>query len=403
MGFYLRKAFSFGPVRLNLSRSGLGMSVGVTGARLGVGPRGSYVHLGRGGVYYRQTLGGRGGTQRRQPTPVVEPSLSAVDSKPASEMVDSSAPRLLEELNRVQARIPMTLFATVGTLALIVAAIFAGLRLEDADRSRFRRAAVSPNPADARSSAEVLRDRYTATATRLEQLTAHHEAMVKLRWYVLLGATVSVGLATLLYARHLDVTHGTAVLTYDLDTASEAWFSRLLAAFKEFASCDRVWHIREKGSIEDWKRNAGATSRLSRRAIVPALSLPRRVRCNLEVPSLEAGSQTLYLFPDRMLVYEGSSVGAVPYSQLTTSVPDSLFHEDETVPSDSKRVGTTWQYVNKDGGPDRRFNNNTQIPVMRYGNIHFTSSTGSNELFQCSRPEAGRRLTAALRVSPAGS
>jgi hypothetical protein len=226
--------------------------------------------------------------------------------------------------------------------------------------------------------------------------------MVKLRWYVLLGATVSVGLATLLYARHLDVTHGTAVLTYDLDTASEAWFSRLLAAFKEFASCDRVWHIREKGSIEDWKRNAGATSRLSRRAIVPALSLPRRVRCNLEVPSLEAGSQTLYLFPDRMLVYEGSSVGAVPYSQLTTSVPDSLFHEDETVPSDSKRVGTTWQYVNKDGGPDRRFNNNTQIPVMRYGNIHFTSSTGLNELFQCSRPEAGRRLTAALRVSPAG-
>src|SRR6266849_4502258 len=42
MGFYLRKAFGFGPFRLNLSRSGLGVSFGVKGARIGVGPRGSY-------------------------------------------------------------------------------------------------------------------------------------------------------------------------------------------------------------------------------------------------------------------------------------------------------------------------------------------------------------------------
>src|ERR1700721_4848074 len=57
MGFYLRKGFNLGPLRLNLSRSGLGASFGVTGARIGVGPRGSYIHLGRGGLYYRQSLG----------------------------------------------------------------------------------------------------------------------------------------------------------------------------------------------------------------------------------------------------------------------------------------------------------------------------------------------------------
>jgi hypothetical protein len=56
MPFYLRKAFNFGPLRLNLSRSGLGMSVGIKGARIAVGPRGSYVHLGRKGFYYRQSL-----------------------------------------------------------------------------------------------------------------------------------------------------------------------------------------------------------------------------------------------------------------------------------------------------------------------------------------------------------
>jgi len=56
MGFYLRKSFRAGPIRLNLSKSGIGISGGVKGARLGVGPRGTYVHAGRGGFYYRKNL-----------------------------------------------------------------------------------------------------------------------------------------------------------------------------------------------------------------------------------------------------------------------------------------------------------------------------------------------------------
>jgi hypothetical protein len=56
MAFYLRKAFKVGPLRLNLSKSGLGLSTGVTGARIGLSPRGAYVHGGRHGIYYRKYL-----------------------------------------------------------------------------------------------------------------------------------------------------------------------------------------------------------------------------------------------------------------------------------------------------------------------------------------------------------
>lgn len=59
MGFYLRKSFRAGPIRFNLSKSGIGASVGVTGARVGLSPGGrAYVHGGRGGLYYRKSLGG---------------------------------------------------------------------------------------------------------------------------------------------------------------------------------------------------------------------------------------------------------------------------------------------------------------------------------------------------------
>jgi len=58
MAFYLRKGFNFGPIRINLSKSGLGLSAGVTGARIGINSRGqSYIHGGRHGLYYRKNLG----------------------------------------------------------------------------------------------------------------------------------------------------------------------------------------------------------------------------------------------------------------------------------------------------------------------------------------------------------
>jgi len=59
MGLYIRKSFRAGPLRLNLSKRGLGVSAGVKGLRVGSGPRGNYVHAGRKGLYYRKSLGGK--------------------------------------------------------------------------------------------------------------------------------------------------------------------------------------------------------------------------------------------------------------------------------------------------------------------------------------------------------
>ena len=50
MGFYVRKGFNFGPLRVNFSKSGIGLSLGVKGLRFSAGPNGSYVHAGRKGV-----------------------------------------------------------------------------------------------------------------------------------------------------------------------------------------------------------------------------------------------------------------------------------------------------------------------------------------------------------------
>lgn len=49
MGLSVRKSVRVGPFRFNLSKSGIGVSAGIKGLRVGTGPRGNYIHMGRGG------------------------------------------------------------------------------------------------------------------------------------------------------------------------------------------------------------------------------------------------------------------------------------------------------------------------------------------------------------------
>ena len=87
MGFYIRKALLTGPVRVNLSKGGLGFSAGVTGARVGVNRQGVYVHGGRGGLYYRKYMKkGNGAGDGRRGT--VKSSTGA--SARATRVADSS-------------------------------------------------------------------------------------------------------------------------------------------------------------------------------------------------------------------------------------------------------------------------------------------------------------------------
>ena len=57
MGLYIRKAINLGPLRINISKGGLGFSFGITGLRIGWDRKGGfYFHAGRGGVYYKTYL-----------------------------------------------------------------------------------------------------------------------------------------------------------------------------------------------------------------------------------------------------------------------------------------------------------------------------------------------------------
>lgn len=67
MGWNYRKSVKIGGVRINFSKSGIGVSSGIKGLRIGVNSKGrTYVSAGRNGMYYKKTYGSKSRSDYRK-------------------------------------------------------------------------------------------------------------------------------------------------------------------------------------------------------------------------------------------------------------------------------------------------------------------------------------------------
>lgn len=350
MSFYLRKSLRAGPFRYNFSKSGVGVSAGFTGFRIGTGPRGNYVHMGRHGLYYRATLPGSNKPSQpsrkssRHPLNIQVSSVEMqdIESVDVLQLQDSSSADLLAEMNNKHKKFQIWPIAVVFSAIVIIVLL-------------------------------ALKVQY---------------------WVHLLVVPVAIVAGFLAYRR--DQLTKSVVLFYDMDGVAESAFQSLHDAFNELVDCAKAWHVSSSGSVNnlsEQKRQAGANSLVRRSAIRFNIQTPPFVNTNLSIPAIPVGKQTLYLFPDRILVYESGKVGAVSYFDVHLQIDNTRFIESESVPPDAQVVGQTWQFVNKNGRPDKRFKNNRQLPIVLYGELYFQSSTGLNELIQVSKANVGSTLS----------
>ena len=74
------------------------------------------------------------------------------------------------------------------------------------------------------------------------------------------------------------------------------------------------------------------------------------------------------------------------------------FVEEVTPPRDAMVVDHTWKYVNKSGGPDRRFKDNRELPICLYDEISLSSHSGLNERVQISQSNIAGAFAEAIFV-----
>lgn len=205
------------------------------------------------------------------------------------------------------------------------------------------------------------------------------------------GIIPSIIAAVLVYDI-IDKRRKTVALMYDIDEYTEGKLQEFYNSFDEIINAKAKWHISSEAITNDYKYHSGAGMVVDRKPIEVKYSCPKYMKTNVKVPCIPAGKQLLYFFPDRVLIYQGKNVGAVSYYNLQIYQRNQRFVESGAVPADAIIVDYTWQYLNKNGDPDRRFSNNRRLTVTLYSEIDFTSKTGLNERIQVSRPDVGQNL-----------
>lgn len=186
---------------------------------------------------------------------------------------------------------------------------------------------------------------------------------------------LSIILAVVTYVVYkADIKRKTTPLFYEFsDDYSEEKFYDSIASFSNLAATKSSWRLKSKVAVSDWKRNAGSNSALIRQRSKIGKQNPNLLKTNVDVWGVDAGNIKLYLLPDRFFVFHDGVYSAISYNEVQVSLQELEYREQESVPSDATVIGKTWKYVRRDGEPDRRFNNNRQIPIVRYGQIAFSS------------------------------
>ncbi|AYA39042.1 DUF4236 domain-containing protein (plasmid) [Hymenobacter oligotrophus] len=425
MGFSFRKSISFGPMRVNLSTRGIGYSAGVKGARIGVNQRGTYVSLGAGGIQYRKYLQHttpHSPSYPPAPLPTAQGHLHTITSDEITQLSDVDSQDFINELTEKAAKISFAKWGTLALALLLGVGLFSYFgqvtRTEETIIPKVEITASSgikirqqPDP-----EAPVVGSAIYGSMLPLTDSTMNHWYGVSTGQYVSkkfariarvpevkqylrldeqpglfwtgLAFCLAAVLAAYIYLARIDKRRLTLEINYEFNDDLAQVHADFLKAFGQISNSHRVWQYLHSERINDRRRNAGASNAISRIGL-GGVSLNRKptrhLQTNVPIPYLGLRNTELYFFPERLVIRRNNQFAAVFYKNLHLISRDSTFIEDGSVPSDATIVGHTWRYVNKSGSPDRRFNNNRQIPKCAYSEYVFRSGTGVYEVITTSR------------------
>lgn len=435
MGWSYHKSFGSGPFRVNFSKSGVSYSVGVKGARVNFGPKGTYVNLNSHGISYRRKISSVAEPSHLpapQFLPPVDGGSQNIASAGIDRLTDIDSKDFITELTQKSGLIsytnwfgilPMIVLligllstsfesktvvsqpATDSVLAIVTSDIGVNIRSGPNGKSSILKAAASSERfplADStnRKWLKVIVGSSTGYINRRFAQTehVHHDQQTQAEMllsnsclpYELAGILI-LFTGLIIWFKKLDKERFEMQLHYDMDEKFQQIYTQFGNHFGTFARSAKIWQYLNRQLTGDFKRNGGAGQLIKRTPVQGIYSnqapLPHFVT-NVAIPCLKLNNLEFYFLPERLLVKRGSTFAAVFYKNLRIDGYTTRFIEDEGVPHDAQIVDYTWRYVNKSGGPDRRFNNNRQLPICAYSEYKLTSDTGIHEVLTTSQKGA---------------
>jgi hypothetical protein len=218
MGFYFRKSKSFGPIRLNFSKSGIGVSTGVKGARLIFSPNGTYVHLGRHGIYYKKKISNNS-THQSQITKSnhfqeeLTFDKNSIETTNFDNLTDIGSQQFIDEFNTKNNKIS---FAPILSIISGLLFIFIFIYL------------IKTNPIPNQGINN-----------------ANYYDIGKINWIdaLILSVFGIVSILSIIKVRKYDFNRKCVEIYYELDEASSELYNQLMKGFESFTRVQRKWQI----------------------------------------------------------------------------------------------------------------------------------------------------------------
>jgi hypothetical protein len=356
MGFFLRKSINFGPLRFNFSKSGVGVSAGVKGARISKGPRGTYIHAGRGGFHYQQRL-----DSHKTETP--QATSAKIGAPPAWKEIAVEIPhgKIIESIKPPKKRaLPMIMH--VGYVALTIGSI---LSIVWYGLNRL------PHTLDGRNVVGAM--------------------LFTIPWIVWIAGVVVHHFAV--KAAHVSERHP---LYYELDQTSAARFAGIKKSCEALAQTQRIWSLPSLPGRDSYLMH-GLTSAWVGRQEPPLIST------NVEVWAIAVGNWRMFFLPDSIYVFQNNGYSLLAYETLRISYAERRALEYQGVSPDTQIIDRTWKHTRKDGLPDLRYKVNPMIPIVLYGLINIESSVGWSLALQTSSLNAANQFVNQMNFVIPGS
>lgn len=325
MGFYFRKSKSFGPFRLNFSKSGIGFSTGVKGARMSFGPKGTYVNLGSNGVYYRKKIGSKSNGRSNYNNSV--PALPELDTTAIS------AVNIANE-SMVESEFEQEFIANIKKAMLI---------------------------------------------NTLWSIAILATSILMFAFPLLSLITIGLIVLKIVFGKWFR-----AEINYELDEAANNEWKDFISSVDLLRNSKKIWLVESKVNVFDTKHNAGAGQNIKRsdiktiRQIKPQKNNSAKIKCDNSIVEIKTQKCKIVFLPNLIVVINGRSVTGYSYKNLSISASSTRFVENSSVavPKDAQILEWTWQYVNRNGGPDMRYKQNPKLPVCKYGTLKLSSENG---------------------------
>ncbi|MHC2332845.1 DUF4236 domain-containing protein [Bradyrhizobium sp. USDA 4454] len=402
MSFRFTRRMSILPgVRLNFSGSGISTTIGVPGVGLTLGGRGGpTVNLGipGTGISYRQPLtsGPRTGN-----------SIEAPDLSAPSEQLIHPAPAERPDMRAIQSDAVGSI-TTPGLLAFRELVLTAQHQRDASERDLNE--AISSLENAERAAIEA-RDRHDRAELRVASLEAS--------WFrALRGGAIAVAEKEIEQAARDIVESNKRVqdagqrkdqseqkrdtlwlnTEFSLPGAAHAAWTRASEAFVGLSKSERKWDITAYRAKGRGQERSVATEIVERSPIELGTSELPIIHSEYVAMRLQnANGADLFVYPGFVAVYQTDrNFALVDLQDVELTFVPVRFHETERIPSDTKQIGSTWQYTNKDGSPDRRYADNAEIPVVLYAQLNLKSATGLSEAYMFSNAQAAASFADAI-------